>query len=165
MLTPLITTIPSSLDHSSSLPSHLFSPHPLWSHRNPFHFLHCRQRFFNNANLIGSLLCSKPFNSFPLSSVPCGKSTCLRENVCACVCVCACTHVHSCKGGWFMILGHLIHSRICVLIHVRLLRSCLSPQRYWSGCVYNVLPGQATTGSISSYVLETSFMWYKPTAV
>lgn len=78
MLTPLIiTTIPSSLDHSSSLPSHLFSPHPLWSHRNPFHFLHCRQRFFNNANLIGSLLCSKPFNSFPLSSVPCGKSTCL----------------------------------------------------------------------------------------
>ena len=88
-LTPLIiTTIPSSLDHSGSLPSHLFSPHPLWSHHNPFHFLHCRQRFFNNANLTGSLLCSKHFNSFPLSSVPCGKSTCLWESVCAHVCVC-----------------------------------------------------------------------------
>ena len=77
------------------LPSYLFSPHPRWPLCNPFHFLRCKLRSFDNIHLTGSLLCSKPFNSFLLSLVPDEKSTYLWEYVE----VCACMYTHTLLQG------------------------------------------------------------------
>ena len=88
----IIIAITSSLNHSGCLPSHLFSPCPLWPHQSSFRFLQGRQRSFNKANPIGPFLCLKPSPASCCPQYPWEGNLLVRK--------CACVYVHSRKGGF-----------------------------------------------------------------